>query len=414
MSEGKSLSSNNNSTNLNYGSTSNKDTHKPPSPPSSPPVLHYPPPPPTFGKSLKLIVKNSWLNILLIFVPLGYIADALEMSDTWVFFLNFFAIIPLAKLLEFGTEDISLRVGQTIGGLLNATFGNAVELIVSIIALKEGQIRVVQASMLGGIVSNLLLVLGLCFVCGGCYHKVQTFNKTAAQTTSSLMTLACIGLIIPAAFNFSVDTTKNDRKDELLNLSHGTAIVLLTIYGLYLFFQLKTHSDLYAAESEEEEDPKLSPFVSILLLTVVTIFISFSADCLVDSIEGIVESSGLSRTFVGLILLPIVGNAAENVTAITAAMKNKMDLAINVAAGSSMQIALFITPFLVVLGWIIGVDMSLYFQSFETVVLFIAVLLTSFLIQDGESNWLEGVLLLATYSIVALAFFFYPNEDYNP
>ncbi|GBC08019.1 hypothetical protein RclHR1_07870002 [Rhizophagus clarus] len=405
---GKTLSSDS-SKNQNYGSTS----HKPLSPPNSPPVLHYPPPPPTFGKSLKIILGNSWLNILLIFVPLGYIASALDMSDTWVFFLNFFAIIPLAKLLEFATEDISLRVGQTIGGLLNATFGNAVELIVSIIALKEGQIRVVQASMLGGIISNLLLVLGLCFVSGGYFYKTQKFNQTAAQTTSSLMTLACIGLIIPASFNFAVDTTHNDRKNELLNLSHGTAIVLLSIYCLYLYFQLKTHSDLYDDENEQDEDPQLTLFVSILLLSFVTVILSFSADNLVDSIEGIVESSGLSRTFVGLVLLPIVGNAAENVTAITAAVKDKMDLAINVAAGSSMQIALFITPFLVVLGWIIGVDMSLYFQSFETVVLFISVLLTSFLIQDGESNWLEGALLLATYAIVALAFFFYPNEDFN-
>jgi len=354
--------------------------------------------------------------VILIFIPLGFIAHFLNWSDTWVFALNFMAIIPLAKLLEFGTEDISLRVGQTIGGLLNATFGNAVELIVSTIALVDGQIRVVQASMLGSIISNLLLVLGMSFAIGGAYHKQQCFNQTAAQTSASLMTLACIGLIIPASFNFAIsNASKDERDDELLNLSHGTAIVLLIIYVLYLVFSLKTHSELYRSDEQEDEEekPQLTTPVSLLLLASVTIIVSFSAEYLVGSIEGIVETSGLSRTFLGLILLPIVSNAAEYVTAVTAATKNKMDLAINVAAGSSMQIALFITPFLVILGWILGVDMSLYFQTFETVVLFISVLIVNYLIQDGKSNWLEGAMLIATYSIVGLAFFFYPNSIEN-
>jgi Ca2+:H+ antiporter len=266
--------------------------------------------------------------------------------------------------------------------------------------------------MLGSIISNLLLVLGMSFVAGGYYVKEQKFNQTAAQTSSSLMTLACIGLIIPASFNFAISNASEDeRDDELLNLSHGTAIVLLIIYILYLVFSLKTHADLYKGEEDEEEEkPQLTTAVSLLLLATVTVVVSFSAEYLVGSIEGIVETSGLSRTFLGLILLPIVSNAAEYVTAVTAATKNKMDLAINVAAGSSMQIALFITPFLVVLGWIIGVDMSLYFQSFETVVLFISVLITNYLIQDGKSNWLEGAMLIATYTIIGLAFFFYPNS----
>jgi len=403
------------SNNSDYGSTSNCNAPKPPSPPNSP-ILHISEPP-TIFKSLKIILTVSWINVLLIFIPLGFIAHLLDWGSTWVFALNFFAIIPLAKLLEFATEDISLRVGQLIGGLLNATFGNAVELIVSVIALMDGQIRVVQASMLGSIISNLLLVLGMSFVVGGFYHKEQSFNQTAAQTSSSLMTLACIGLIIPASFNFAISNASEDeRDDELLNLSHGTAIVLLIIYILYLFFSLKTHSDIYAGEpqeGEDEEKPQLTTFVALVLLASVTVVVSFSAEYLVGSIEGIVETSGISRTFLGLILLPIISNAAEYVTAVTAAAKNKMDLAINVAAGSSMQIALFITPFLVVLGWIIGVDMSLYFQSFETVVLFISVLITNYLIQDGKSNWLEGGMLIATYTIIGLAFFFYPNSIEN-
>lgn len=370
--------------------------------------------PPTFWNSFKVILFSSWINVLIIFIPLGYIANGLSWSDTAVFVLNFLAIIPLAKLLGFVTEDISLRVGQTIGGLLNATFGNAVELIVSVIALKDGQIRVVQASVLGSIISNLLLVLGMCFVAGGYYYKEQRFNQTAAQTSSSLMALACIGLIIPAAFNFSV----KDAPSSILNISHGTAVVLLIIYALYLFFQLKTHKHIYqdvkpeGEESEgpeESEEPQLTRSVAIILLAVITVAVAFSAEYLVGSIEGIVESSGLNKTFVGLILLPIVGNAAEHVTAVTVAMKDKMDLAINVAAGSSMQIALFVTPLLVVIGWIINQPMTLFFELFETVVLFISVLITNYLIQDGESNWLEGAMLLATYTIIALALYFYPE-----
>ncbi|PKK80473.1 calcium/proton exchanger [Rhizophagus irregularis] len=400
-----------------YGSTPNEDTHNTHKPSSSQTVLHTSPPTPTIRKSIKIVLTSSKINILLIFIPLGYLAHIFDLSDNWVFILNFLAIIPLAKLLDFATEELSLRVGETIGGFLNATFGNAVELIVSVVALMEGEIRVVQASILGSIISNLLLILGMCFVAGGIYHEEQKFNQTAAQTTSSLMTLACIGLIIPAAFNFAVGNNNpiiddGITKSGLLDLSRGTAVVLLIIYILYLYFQMKTHSNLYQGEEEEDDnDPQFSLGVSIFLLASITVIVSFSADYLVGSIEGIVESSGLSKTFVGLILIPIVGNAAEFVTAINAAMRNKMDLAVNVSAGSSMQIALFVTPFLVLLGWAIGQDMSLYFQSFETVVLFISILITNYLIQDGKSNWLEGVMLLATYIIISLAFFFYPNDN---
>ncbi|KAG9287143.1 hypothetical protein G9A89_001037 [Geosiphon pyriformis] len=363
---------------------------------------------PTVLKSLNAIVKASPTNFLLIFIPFGILAHFFNLSDTWVFTLNFLAIIPLAKLLGFATEDIAIRVGQTIGGLLNATFGNAVELIISIFALTQGQVRVVQASILGSIISNLLLVLGMCFFFGGLKYNEQSFNQTAAQTSSSLMTLACIALIIPASFNAALEARDDDNtrtEEEILKLSHGTAIILL----------LKTHAHLYDAESgddenEESEEAKLTLPISLGLLAGSTVIVAICAEYLVGSIEGIVESSGLSKTFVGLILLPIVGNAAEHVTAVSVAMKNKMDLAIGVAAGSSMQIALFVTPFLVTLGWVIHQPMTLFFDVFETVILFISVLITNYLIQDGKSNWLEGVLLLSTYAIIGLAFFFYPDE----
>jgi Ca2+:H+ antiporter len=234
LSEAQSLNLNSSG----YGSTSNtktssnKDANKLP-----PPVSHVSSKP-NIRKSLKIILASSWINILLIFMPFGYLAHKFEWSDTWIFILNFLALIPLAKLYDFATVEVSLAVGQSFGCLLNATFGNAVELIVAIIALSKGEIRVVQASILGAIISNLLLIIGLCFFIGGIFYDIQVFNKTNAQTTSSLLTLACIGLVIPAAFNFAVNSVGINGDTELLKLSHGTAILLMMIYILYIYFQV--------------------------------------------------------------------------------------------------------------------------------------------------------------------------------
>ncbi|KAL9095553.1 MAG: hypothetical protein Q9165_001985 [Trypethelium subeluteriae] len=306
----------------------------------------------TLHKTCEVLASN-YVNVLLIFVPAGIITGALGINPTAVFILNFLAIIPLASLLSFATEELAAKLGQTIGGLLNATFGNAVELIVSILALTQGQIRIVQSSMLGSILSNILL--------------------------------------------------------------------------------LKTHSHLFDEEQQQDggdnqKEPEiLSPVAAGVALVVVTIMVAVCADYLVDSIDSIVEASGISKTFIGLVLLPIVGNAAEHVTACVVAYKDKMDLAIGVAIGSSMQIALFVTPFLVILGWIIDKPMTLHFQTFETVVFFLGVLVVNYLIQDGKSNYLEGCMCLGTYVyandrcrnskltygryiIIALAFFVYPDD----
>lgn len=386
-----------------------------------------------------MTLKSSPVNYLLVFVPLGILAEYLKWSANAIFWLNFFAIVPLASLLAFATEELSENVGQTIGGLLNATFGNAVELIVSIIALKERQIRIVQASMLGSILSNLLLVLGCCFIAGGITRVQQTFNQTVAQTMSSLMALATAGLLIPAAFHATLPPPKSKHgfpepgsSDTLiLSLSRGVSIILLVVYILYLLFQLKTHKSLFEEQAQEADDgiittslppdesdvkpeeQKLSVLSSIMVLIVATTLVSVCADYLVGSIDDIVESSGLSKTFIGLIVIPIVGNAAEHVTAIIVAMKDKMDLAIGVAVGSSLQIAIFVTPFMVLVGWIIDVPMSLYFSTFETAILFVSVFITNLVILDGELNWLEGAMLLSTYLIVALAFFYYPDNIIN-
>ncbi|CDK24303.1 unnamed protein product [Kuraishia capsulata CBS 1993] len=401
---------------------------------------------------------SSTVNLLLVFVPLGLLAGFLEWGSAAVFSLNFLAIVPLASILAFATEELAEHVGDAIGGLLNATFGNAVELIVSIIALQQGQITVVQASMLGSILSNLLLVLGSCFIAGGIHGDQQHFNQTVAQTMSSLLALSVIGLLLPAAFHASLPapTKENPGSDidgKILSFSRGTSIILLISYCLYLFFQLKTHKQLFEGINDEsteteiaisdELDPsssngsvhrngsigtdgfrqtptlifkKSQPAPSALsvkeattVLILATLGVSFCADYLVGSIDAIVESSGLSKTFIGLIVIPIVGNAAEHVTAIVVAAKQKMDLAVGVAIGSSLQIALFVTPFIVLVGWAMDIPMTLYFSTYETAVMFVAVFITNYLILDGESNWLEGTMLLSTYLIIAISFFYYPD-----
>lgn len=267
--------------------------------------------------------------------------------------------------------------------------------------------------MLGSILSNILLVLGCCFLIGGLRYPEQAFNSTVASTMSSLMAVASASLIIPAslfaAMSDSYQTAPEDTRKSILLLSRGTAIILLLLYVMYLVFQLKTHAKLFEessssdaegqqAEAEDEtEEHILNPLAAGIALIVVTVLVAVCAEYLVGSIEGIVKKTGMSKTFIGLVLIPIVGNAAEHVTAVVVAYKNKMDLAIGVAIGSSLQIALFVTPFLVILGWIMGIEMTLHFHIFETVSFFISALVVIFLIQDGKSNYLEGGLCLGMY-----------------
>lgn len=397
----------------------------------------------TIKEGLSVIFLSSWVNVLLVFVPLG-IASHFVWSPTVTFIMNFLAIIPLAKLLGFATEDIALRTGEVIGGLLNASFGNAVELIISVIALTQNLVVVVQASMLGSILSNLLLVLGMCFWGGGYYHKTQHFNKTVAQTSASLLFISVASLLIPASFYGSIRSANSENSSDLtsdiLNISRATAIILLVLYFSYLFFQLKTHNHLFLQvtqngderrrssvplqfqetnlenaqtpeEDEEEEEPQLPAWMSIALLLIVTAIVGVCAEFLVSAIEEVTKIWHISETFVGLILIPIVGNAAEHLTAVTCALKNKMDLALGVAVGSSMQIALLVTPLMVIIGWGLDKDMSLFFNIYETAILFIAVIMVNYLIMDGESNWLEGLMLVAVYIIIAISFYFYPDGE---
>ncbi|KAB5523959.1 sodium/calcium transporter [Coniochaeta sp. 2T2.1] len=415
----------------------------------------------TTANQLRRTLLNSWINVLLIFAPVGIALNYVHsVSRIVVFVVNFIAIIPLAAMLSFATEEIALRTGETLGGLLNATFGNAVELIVAIIALtqKPAKVIIVQTSLIGSILSNLLLVLGMCFFFGGLRRQEQFFNTTVAQTAASMLALAVASIIVPTVF----DHNSSGSDKNVAALSRGTAVILLIVYAAYLFFQLKTHHlmfseeskkvpakpyrkaikpgavgqamvgpagmmahgvsdqeqmrktmlDLHPKDDDEGEDPQLHFWVAIGTLAASTVVIALCAEFMVDSIDAVTKSGGLSEEFVGLILLPIVGNAAEHATAVTVAIKDKMDLAIGVAVGSSMQVALFLIPLLVIIGWGMGIeDMNMSFDLFQVAVLFVSVLLVNYLIGDGKSHWLEGQLLVCLYFIIAVCSWFYPNEN---
>ncbi len=319
---------------------------------------------PNLVSSLWWLLTSSWLNVLLVFIPLGFLSEHLHWGAGPIFFLNFIAIIPLAKLLGDATEQASLKLGQTVGGLMNATFGNAVELIVAIVALVQGQLRIVQTSLIGSILSNILLVLGMSFMAGGFFRKECSFQQTAAQASGSILMLGVITVVIPAAYQGSVRSNAltmdsglfqsvgdavsafdKQTEDGLLFISRGTSIILLLTYVLYLIFQLNTHSFLYeaepqdGAEEDEEEEMMMTPLAAILGLLVVTVITSFCADYLVGAIDEVATQYKIPKAFIGTILLPIVGNAAEHVTSVWMAQKGKMEIALGVSVGSSIQIA---------------------------------------------------------------------------
>ncbi|KAJ3350584.1 hypothetical protein HDU83_009517, partial [Entophlyctis luteolus] len=386
-----------------------------------------PPEPLTIASSFQALWKAIfYFNILwIVFVPLGILSSTLHWGDTATFALNFCAIIPLAKVLDYTTDQLSMRVGETLGGLLNATFGNAVELIVGIIALKDGLLRVVQASLIGSMLSNLLLVLGLCFLVGPLRRPTpemraagdtsvmvknlyQKFDTQKANVNTGLLSVVFLGMMIPAAFSAS-QTSSSTTENSTLEISRSTAIILLITYVSYLVYQLFTNPEglkitpkdlkpkgskqatqegqsVAEEEEEEEEDdddqevPDTLLSVAVFGLVGATVLIGLCAEFLVDSLDGLSQQAGISHTFIGIIILPIVGNAAEHVTAVSSSIRNKMDLVIGVAVGSSMQIALLIAPILVIIGWIIGQPLTLDFQIFETAVLFVTIFVVSTLI----------------------------------
>ena len=361
--------------------------------------------------------RQSKLSLMLVFIPLAIYFNIFSHNAPMAFATSMAAIMPLAYLMGEATEQIALKTNDSIGGLLNATFGNAAEMIIAIFAvmaaataIKEGDeetaatmISVVQASLIGSILGNLLLVLGIAFVWGGIHHKVQEFSGTQVGANGSLLFLAVIALILPTAYEF----TGNGHEEAIVTLSRITAVILLIMYGLFLLFQFRTHTELFATDGTHDEEPVMAKRQAMTLLIGATIMVAWMAEIMVHSIQSAADEWGLPTLFIGVILLPLFGNAAEHFTAVSVAGKNKMDLAFSIAVGSSTQIAVFVAPAMVMLAWIINVPLTFQFGLFETLATFLAVLITNAIAADGKSNWLEGAMLLATYAILAVAFFLY-------
>ena len=361
--------------------------------------------------------RKSKLSLMLVFIPLAIYFNIFSHNAPMAFATSMAAIMPLAYLMGEATEQIALKTNESIGGLLNATFGNAAEMIIAVLAvlaaataIKEGDtetaatmISVVQASLIGSILGNLLLVLGLAFVWGGIHHKVQQFSDTQVGANVSLLFLAVIALILPTVYQF----TGNGHEEAIVTLSRVTAVILLMMYGLFLLFQFRTHAELFATDGGHDEEPVMAKKQAMTLLIGATVMVAWMAEIMVHSIQSAADEWGLPTLFIGVILLPLFGNAAEHFTAVSVAGKNKMDLAFSIAVGSSTQIAVFVAPAIVMLAWIISVPLTFQFGLLETLATFLAVLITNSIASDGKSNWLEGSMLLATYVILAVAFFLY-------
>ena len=353
------------------------------------------------------------LNWLLIFVP---IVTGLELlmpgAHTLIFFAACLAIVPLAGWLGRATEQLAHHTGEGIGGLLNATFGNAAELIIAIMALRHGLYSVVKASLTGSIIGNILLVLGAAVLAGGLKHRRQQFNVTGARAQSTLLTLAAIALVMPAAFHALAGPDAGIREDRL---SLAISLVLLAAYGLHLVFSLGTHRQLFAGEDEHAAGSVSGEWSlkrSVLTLAGATLLIVWVSEILVGSVQQTATALGMTNIFIGVIVVAVIGNAAEHSTAVMLAMKNRMELAMGIAIGSSLQIALLVAPVLVIASRFIGPrPMDLMFTPAEVLAIFLSVLITGQIASDGESNWIEGVQLLAVYVIMAIVFYFLPESS---
>ncbi len=348
--------------------------------------------------------------VLLLFIPLALILEFTHAPAVWIFFTAALALLPLAGWMGRATEELAARAGSTVGGLVNATFGNAAELIIGAVALFAGKVEVVKASITGSVLSNLLLVLGLAVFLGGIRRERQFFNKQAASISATLLTLTMIAMLLPALFDlaertyFKVEPTIPDMAFSL-----AAALVLIAVYLANILFSLRTHKNLVDG-AEEHHRSRWSSRRALSILTVATVGVAVMAEFLVGSLGAATRTLGLSEFFVGIIVIPLVGNAAEHVAAVTFAMKNKMDLAVQIAIGSSIQIALLVAPLLVLLGAVSAHPMDLVFRNpLEMIALAAAIIATNAVVNDGETHWLEGFLLLGVYALLAMAFFFTPH-----
>jgi Ca2+:H+ antiporter len=361
---------------------------------------------------MKLRPSLDWL---VLFVPVAFLVAYWPAfhNETALFICSGLAIIPLAGIMGRATESLAEHLGEGIGGLLNATFGNAAELIIALMALHKGLLGVVKASIAGSIIGNILLVLGASLTAGGFKYSHQSFNRTAMQTSTASLLLAAIGLMVPTIFHYSAKAGGGWNATVGQRLSLAIAIVLFLTYLCTLIFSLVTHKDLFSGKQDAPAHsatgkPTWSKSKAMLVLLVATLFVAWLSEFLVSTVESTREQLGVTEVFIGVIVVAIIGNAAEHSTAIWMAVKNKMDLSLGIAIGSSLQMALFVAPFLVFVSWLLGRPMDLEFTIPEVVAMIVAVLIVAEISRDGRTNWLEGIQLLSVYLILAILFYFLP------
>jgi Ca2+:H+ antiporter len=342
-----------------------------------------------------------WL--LLVLVPVSWVLDFAIHSDLGTFVTAAGAVIPLAGLIGRSTDQLALHAGPRIGGLLSATFGNITELIVSIFLILDGELEIVKASLIGSIIGNLLLVLGLSMLLGGIRHKEQEFSARAAGVHATSLSLAVTGLLMPALFVLLAEGKHGFAERESISVT--IAVVLIAMYVCALVFTLVTHQHLFRTPSEEEE-PVWTVRTAVIVLVIATILVAVESELLVSALDTALADIGLSKFFVGLILVPIIGNAAEHGSAVFFALKDKLDVSLEIAIGSSTQIALFVAPFLVLISLAVGHPMDFVFNPFEIAAVGLSTFIVAMICIDGRSNWLEGAQLLGAYAIMGASFFF--------
>jgi Ca2+:H+ antiporter len=352
-------------------------------------------------------LTGSWLNVLLVAAPVSWYLDWEHAAPVAIFLAAAASLIPAAGLIGTATEQLARRAGPALGGFLNATFGNAAELIIAIAALRAHHVEVVKASITGSILGNLLLVFGAsCFV-GGLKHGTQRFNRTSAGSATVMLFLAVVALVMPASVDLVAFGSLRAHPETVIRLSFWTSIVLLCVYGSGLIFAFSQHHD--PLRLTEDHEARMGTIPALVVLLIATVLTTIGAEILVGALEPAMQRFGMSELFAGVIVVALIGNAAEHYSALSAAAADEMTLALEISVGSSTQIALMVAPLLVLIAPLFGQPMSLVFNAFEITAIVLSVLVTSFVAFDGESNWLEGLQLLGVYIILALAFYLIPG-----
>jgi len=354
-------------------------------------------------------LASNRLNLLIAAAPISWALARWTPGSPWIFVVAAVSLIPLAGVIGLATEQLARRSGPALGGLLNATFGNAAELIIAIVALQDGHVGLVKASITGSIVGNLLLVLGASFFLGGLGRRSQKFNRTAATNATAMLFLAVVALVMPAVFDLAIYGNLSARPSAIERLSLLSAIVMIGAYAGGLLYAFMSQRDLFRSthDGDHEAAPLTTP-EAVALLAIGTVLTTVQAEILVGQMQPALARFGLSELFVGVIVIAVIGNAAEHYSAITAARRDEMTLAVEIAIGSSAQIALFVGPAIVLYSFVIGRPMTLLFNAFEIAAITLSVIATALVVVDGESNWVEGMQLMAVYLILGIAMYFVP------